>query len=265
MSTKSPVVALLTDFGVRDHYVGVMKGVLLSICPNLQLIDLTHEVAPQSVKEAAYLLWASYPYLPKGAIVLAIVDPGVGTSRRILLTKTKDHCFIAPDNGVLDLLLWQEKPRLVLALDDRSRVLESILPKRHSTTFHGRDIFAPIAANIACGMSIRSMGKKCGHGEIRDPFVTAQNSRVKPAILHIDRFGNIVTNVMLPDSQAPFLKGMVVGKRRVGRWVKTYEEAPAGVPCLIVGSSGLVEIVSNKADAALMLDASPESVLKLIV
>jgi S-adenosylmethionine hydrolase len=265
MVRKSPTVALLTDFGVRDHYVGVMKGVLLSICPDLRIIDLSHEVAAHCVKEAAYLLWASYRYLPKGTIVLVVVDPGVGTARRILVTKTNDHCFISPDNGVLDILLWQDQPRQVFALDPQSRFLKSIIFDKLSATFHGRDIFAPVAAHIARGMPVQRIGKECRRKNVGAPFVTGANCGVDPAVLHIDRFGNIITNILQPDSKARFVKGIVVGRKRVERWIEAYEQAPPLTPCLIVGSSGLIEIVANMKSAASLLHTSTESVLTLIV
>lgn len=266
MPKKPPIVALLTDFGVRDHYVGVMKGVLLSICPNLQIIDLSHEVAPHRVEDASYLLWASSLYLPLGAIVLVVVDPEVGTSRRILLARTKRHLYIAPDNGVLDLALWEEKPRDLIALDQGSRFVESIIPQKRSATFHGRDILAPVAAHIARGTPLNRFGKKIKLNVGVAPFISGMESTVEPRILHIDHFGNIVTNVLLPhDEQEPFVKGVAIGKRQVRRWIRTYEEAPPDTPCLIVGSSGLMEIVAKKRDAASMLGVSRGTVLKLIV
>lgn len=265
MPKKPPVVALLTDFGIRDHYVGVMKGVLLSICPNLQIIDLSHEIASQNTGEGSYLLWAAYPSLPIGSICLVVIDPGVGTSRRILLVKTKRQVFIAPDNGVLDLVLWQEKPLDVIALDEGSRFVEKLIPQKRSTTFHGRDVFAPIAAHIACGRPIRQFGRQCTYKHVDSPFITGRNSTVTPKILHIDRFGNLVTNILLQHhAEERFVNGIVIGKRRVDRWIGAYEEGPPDTPCLIVGSSGLVEIVAYKREASSVLRASRESSLKLI-
>ena len=256
---------MLTDFGARDHYVGVMKGVLLSICPDVRIIDICHEVAPQSIAEAAYLLWASYAYLPVGTIVLVVVDPGVGTQRDIVLARTKRNVFIAPDNGVLDYVLWQEKPLEVIALNYRSSLVEKMIQRKRSTTFHGRDVFAPLAAHIANGASLRQFGRKTPRGNVAEPFITKRDSGVEPKILHVDHFGNIITNIMQPQNGSPsFIRGIALGRKVIDRWIKTYAEAPLETPCLIVGSSGLIEIVVNKNSAASMLLSSHKLSLKLI-
>jgi len=265
MPKQPPVIALLTDFGARDHYVGAMKGVILSVCPNVRIIDLSHEVGPQGVAEAAYLLWASYAYLPFGTIVLVVVDPGVGTSRGIMMVKSIRNVFVAPDNGVLDYVLWQEKAVEVFAVNENSRFLQGILPRKRSSTFHGRDVFAPLAAHIAGGAPLPQLGRKAPRAKVREPFVSRLDSSVEPKILHIDRFGNIITNILQPQgSSPPFVKGIAVGRRVIDHWIKTYEEAPPETPCLIAGSSGLVEIVMNRESAGSFLHASSASSLKLI-
>lgn len=265
MPKRPPVLALLTDFGARDHYVGVMKGVILSICPTARIIDLSHEVEPQRVEEGAYQLWASYPHLPPGAVVLGVVDPGVGTSRRILLVKTKRNVFIAPDNGLLDFIIWQEKPGEIRVLDEEDSAVKKIIPRKPSKTFHGRDLFAPIAAHLARGTPLPRFGKRIPCPVVREPFVRSRESSVVPRILHIDHFGNIITNMGPPDDGShSFFNAIEVGGRKIDCWIRTYEEGPPETPCLIVGSSGLVEIVVNKNSAASLLQASPASSLKLI-
>jgi len=265
MPKQPPVIALLTDFGARDHYVGVMKGVLLSICPNVRIIDLSHEVAPQCVGEAAYLLWASYAYLPVGTITLVVVDPGVGTSRDIVMVKTRRNVFVAPDNGVLDYVLWQEKPLQVIAVSQESRFVQKILRSKRSTTFDGRDVLAPIAAHLAAGNPLRQFGRKKIRTKVTEPFVSRRDSNVEARILHIDHFGNIITNILPPQAGTlPFITGIAIGRKVIDRWIKTYEEAPSETPCLIVGSSGLIEIVVNKKSAASLLLSSHQPPLKLI-
>lgn len=265
MLKRPPVVALLTDFGTRDHYAGVLKGVLLTICPTLRIIDLSHDVAPQNIPEAAYLLWASFSYLPEGAIALVVVDPGVGTSRDIVIVKTKHHVFVAPDNGVLDYVLWQEKPQEMIVLNEGARFVRKILSPQRSTTFHGRDIFAPVAAHIAAGTPLRAFGRNIHPANMAEPFVCSRVSSVMPRILHTDCFGNIITNILPPnDGSPPFLTGIVVGRKTISRWIKAYEEAPPETPCLMIGSSGLVEIVANKKSAASLLRSSHPISLKLI-
>jgi S-adenosylmethionine hydrolase len=265
MLRKTPVVALLTDFGTIDHYVGVMKGVLLSICPTVRIIDLSHQVTPQDVQGASYLLWASYAYLPPGTIVLAVVDPGVGTSRKILLVKTRRNVFVAPDNGVLDLVLWKERPREVLYLREESRFLQKLIAEQISTTFHGRDIFAPVGAHLAAGKRLSSFGTRARGRSIPQPFVDRKGSNVGPRILHVDRFGNIITNILgLQDGKGTIVKALAVGNQIVSAWISTYAEAPPETPCLIVGSSGLVEIVMNQKSAASFLLSQKPTELKII-
>jgi S-adenosylmethionine hydrolase len=261
MTKPIPTVALLTDFGMSDQYVGVVKGILLSHCPRVRIIDLCHDVGRHSISAGAYLLWSSYRYLPAATVVLAVVDPGVGTARDILLMKTKQHLFVAPDNGLLDLVLWQEQKSDLYTLDVKSRFVRAALPKAISATFHARDILAPVCALLASGIGPEQIGRKVIRRSSESPFMSQEDTHGPARILHVDHFGNIITNIM-PAARAKsrFPQGIKVGQTSVTRWIQTYTEALPNTPSLIVGSSGLVEIVMNQQSAAARLLMGADSV-----
>jgi S-adenosyl-L-methionine hydrolase (adenosine-forming) len=264
MLKGNPIIALLTDFGLRDHYVGVVKGILLSHCPSLQIIDISHDVEPQNIQQGAYLLWASYRYLPEETVIAAIVDPGVGTSRDIIIATAGKRILVAPDNGVLDFVLWEEKVKEVTVVKTNLPTTKSILPHRISGTFHGRDVFAPLSAHLAQGGNAESLGKKEPVDWVQSPFVDKSNPKARPEVLHVDRFGNIITNIKGDEDRVPFeFRGLRLGSRRIYRWIDNYESAPADVPCLIVGSSGLIEIVIRNSTAAAALNADELTPLKI--
>jgi S-adenosylmethionine hydrolase len=257
-SGKNGLIALLTDFGSRDHYVGTMKGVVLSINPNACIVDITHDSTPHNIQEAAYHLWASYRYFPERTVFVAIVDPGVGTGRKIVCVENKHHTFIAPENGLLDPVVADEGIRHGYEIKQLSFAGKETI----SRTFHGRDIFAPLAALLSMGKHVNRFGKAM---DIRKPasfFFEGEQGTVRPSILHIDRFGNIVTNI--PER---FFESLTisVGMAKISRHIHNYSEAPENHPCLIVGSDGLVEIVLKESSAARALRAdlsTPISVLK---
>ncbi len=194
------IITLTTDFGLKDPFVGIMKGVILSICPQVTLIDLTHNITPQNIKEATFVLAGAYRFFPKGTIHVIVVDPGVGSQRRPLLAETPNHFFIAPDNGVLELIYQKEKVKVYHL--NRS---EYFLPQI-SATFHGRDIFAPVAAHLAHGVSPNALGE-----EITDfvrlnwPYPESSGRRLRGEVVYIDRFGNLITNISKEDF-AKFIK-----------------------------------------------------------
>lgn len=265
MQKRPSIAALLTDFGLNDHYAGVMKGVMLSICPSLRIIDISHGVEAQNVQQASYLLWASYRFLPEGAIIVCVVDPGVGGSRDIIAAKTKRHVFLSPRNGLLDLVLWQEAVKEVTVLQTDSPKTRSILPSSISSTFHGRDIFAPLAAHLALGARLGSLGPKTRVDWVKAPFVDHMNPQTQPRVLHVDRFGNIITNIAGGEGRAQHvIRGIQIGSTNVDRWIENYELAPRSIPCLIVGSSGLVEIVVKKRSAATYLSVDVNTSLKIL-
>jgi S-adenosyl-L-methionine hydrolase (adenosine-forming) len=265
MPTPSPVIALLTDFGLSDHYVATMKGVILSIAPNLRIIDLSHGVEVRNISRAAYLLWGSYRYFPKKTVFTCVVDPGVGTSREIIVARTESHLFVAPDNGILDFVLWSEKVRKVTVVQLETSRVRSLLPWPISKTFHGRDIFAPLSAHLAKGIDLKDLGKSSAVDWIQPPFVDEANPMTKARILDIDRFGNIITNIAGDEYERPRgVRGIKLGAKKIERWIDNYESAPSNVSCLIVGSSGLIEIVMKDQSAADALKANLDSALGVL-
>ena len=239
---RPPVVALLTDFGLKDPYVGLMKGVLLSVCPDVRIVDLSHEIAPQAVPDAHLLLSQAYRYFPEKTIFVAVVDPGVGSSRAIIGVQTSDHVFLAPDNGLLGFI---EGERRVVRIENEKYFLSP-----RSRTFHGRDIFAPVAGHLARGVDLGKMGPRIDRFErLRTP-----EPRVTPAgevvgeVMTVDRFGNLVTNI--PASRLRRAAEIRLKRRRIGRILRTYAEAPEGTLFGIVGSTGHLEISVNRGSAA---------------
>ena len=262
---KAPIqiIALLTDFGSRDQYVAAMKGVILSINPAAKILDITHEVQPQRVRQAGYLLWSVYKYFPKGTVFVSIVDPGVGSKRRILGVRTKQFIFLAPDNGLLDFILSEEKVMEEIEVreeDAKEYVLHDI-----SSTFHGRDVFAPLAAHISKGLLLKRLGVPLNPMLISSQFVRSQTDTKKARILHIDCFGNIITNLVMNDAEQvnKNLKAISAGTNLVTRSIHNYDEAPANTPCLIVGSNGLVEISVKNKSAAHLLRTTLDTPLKI--
>ena len=251
MHNISPVVGLLTDFGLRDHYVGVMKAVMDSACPGVRIIDITHEVESQNVHQGAYYLWASYRHFPAGAVIVAVVDPGVGSSRGIIGVKTNKHTLLAPDNGLLELVVWEEKVTEATMIRKEKAATRSILPRTISPTFHGRDIFAPLAAHLVQGTRLETLGAKTRVILGQSPFVARESPETKAKVLHVDKFGNIITNIRndVPGVRSHLLT-LRVGKRQIKTWTENYESVARGKACLMVGSSGLVEIVMNRRSAA---------------
>lgn len=260
-----PTIALLTDFGTRDPYVGTVKAVIAGINPNACVIDLAHDIAVHGVREAAYALWSSYRFFPPGTIFVAIVDPGVGSRREILIVQAGEFTFLAPENGVLDLVLSGQGALPVYSVrtsDDGGRWRRYALADV-SRTFHGRDVFAPLAAHLSLGVRPEQLGEE--REKLFPPvtFCDPVAGLGKPVLLHIDRFGNLITNIQLkPDG--PRMAGLKVGRQHVRTWIGSYGEAEPGHPCLIVGSSGLVEVVVQNGSAAKDLKATLETTLTLL-
>src|SRR3989449_5163655 len=188
-----PVIALLSDFGTRDHYAGTMKGVALGICPDATLVDISHDLPPQDVLAGALELAAAYKYFPAGTIFLAVVDPGVGSTRRGIAAEAGDYKFVAPDNGVLTAVLEEHPPRRAVELSERRYARPTV-----SRTFEGRDRFAPAAAWLAKGVDLGALGRSAGslhRLEVPKPTVEAGSGTVLGEVLRVDRFGNLITNI----------------------------------------------------------------------
>ena len=244
-----PVIALLTDFGTRDHYAGTMKGVALGICPDASFVDITHEIAPHDVLGGALELAASYKYFPTGTIFLVVVDPGVGSSRSPLAAEAGGYRFVAPDNGVLTLAFKDAAPRRVVELTERRYARPTV-----SRTFEGRDRFAPAAAWLAKGIDLSGLGRVLTSWHMLDvPEPMVADTKIQGEVLRVDRFGNLVTNVDRRTFER-FAGGgrfeIVAGTHAVDRVVATYAEELPGAVCALFGSSDHLEVAVNGASAA---------------
>lgn len=249
-----PVVALLSDFGVRDHYAGTMKGVVLSVCPDASLIDIVHEIPPHDVLAGALELAACYRYFPPGTVFLVVVDPGVGSSRRGIAAEAGAFRFVAPDNGVLTAVFRETPPAHVVELTNPEFARPSI-----SRTFEGRDRFAPAAGWIASGVSLAAFGAEVSdYQRLTIPEPTISDTEIGGEIVRIDRFGNLISNI---DSRAfgrlisSGSVAIVVNGREISRLVSTYAEGAAAEPCALLSSTDHLEIAVNGGNAAKMLDA----------
>lgn len=258
----APCVALLTDFGLRDPYVGIMKAVIMERCPSVRTIDISHDVAPHNILEGSYLLWSSYRYFPKGTVFLSVVDPGVGTHRAIVVLETADHVFLAPDNGLLSLVASANARAKMIEVSEAAREKYGIHPA--STTFHGRDIFAPLAAALALGKSPRSLGTVRSASNAVNSFVSLLDRPQNALVLHIDHFGNIITNICAGAGPETILPSLRVRSNLVSHWTSTYADAKERQPSMIVGSSGLVEIVLKNGNAAHQMRATAGDSVEMI-
>lgn len=249
-------ITLLTDFGEEDTYVGVMKGVIASVCPEARVIDLTHQVPPQDIATGAFLLDISVDYFPEGTIHVAVVDPGVGTVRKPIAVRTAQAFFVGPDNGIFTLVLQRHKPLQMVWLDR---------PQYHlpnpSATFHGRDIFAPVAAHIARGVALEDLGTSITRLQrLPLPRIRVDWLGIRATVVHIDRFGNAITNLTYTDYEAWRTRWDVkepVVEVAAGRALlpigRTYADVPHGQPLALFGSSERLEIAVNGGSAAQML------------
>ena len=257
-----PIVALLTDFGTRDHYVGTMKGVIAGLCPDAQLIDITHEIAPHDVLGGALELAAAYRYFPSGTIFVVVVDPGVGSHRRGIVADLGDYKFVAPDNGVLTVALEACKPKKVVELTERRYARPTL-----SRTFEGRDRFAPAAGWLARGIEPTAMGRPLGRWEIvAVPQPVAEAQHLRGEILRVDRFGNLISNIDRSTFDA-FRHDRAIrirlGAHEVERLVQTYAEAPEGTICALFGSTDHLEVARNGGSAAELLDCGRGALLQI--
>ena len=250
-----PVIALLTDFGTVDHYAGAMKGVILGICPDTTIVDISHDIPAHDVLAGALELAAAYKYFPAGTIFVAVVDPGVGSARRGLAADTGDYRFVAPDNGVLTLALRESPPKKVVELTERRYARPTV-----SRTFEGRDRFAPAAAWLAKGTQLPALGRPVNDLQKLDvpqPEVTGET--ICGVVLRVDRFGNLVTNIDRKSVERLALGGSVAidaAGHRVARLVATYSELPADGVGALFGSTDHLELAAPSASAADRLSLS---------
>ncbi|MEN6437404.1 MAG: SAM-dependent chlorinase/fluorinase [Syntrophobacter sp.] len=246
-----PIITLLTDFGLQDGYVACMKGVILGIAPEARLTDISHLIAPRDVRSGAFVLSTSYSYFPHGTIHVAVVDPGVGTERRAIAIRTPFQYLIGPDNGIFSFILSRQSGWEARSLSNPEFHLQPVSP-----TFHGRDIFAPVAAHLARGVPFESLGPRC------EPLFCDWGSPVRTEtgldgeIIHIDRFGNAITNVTRNtlENTAPIHQWVVqIAAAPPLPILKTYGHGLPGSALALVGGSGSVEIAVNRGSAALEL------------
>lgn len=244
-----PVIALLTDFGTRDHYAGTMKGVALGICPDATLVDITHEIPPHDVLSGALELAAAYKHFPAGTVFLVVVDPGVGSQRRGIAAESGGYRFVGPDNGVLSLALKDSPPKRVVELTERRYARPSV-----SRTFEGRDRFAPAAAWLAKGLELTGLGRTLtSWHSLMVPEPAVNGDRISGEVMRVDRFGNLVTNIDHRSFDRLAGGGAIeiaAGTHVVGKVVATYAEAEPGSVCALFGSTDHLEIAVNGGSAA---------------
>lgn len=245
------LVTLLTDFGLTDSYVGQLKGALLAVAPNALLVDLTHAVPPQDIRSGAFHLWAAVPVFPPGTIHLAVVDPGVGSRRRAIAARARrGDVFVGPDNGLLGPAI-DRLGGLVAAVELRE---PRFWRTEISGTFHGRDVFAPVAAHLSGGVALEALGPKLPmlDRSIVFPEPSRRGRVLTGEVLHVDTYGNLITN--LPASVLPPGFEVRVGNRRIKR-ATSYAAVEAGALLAVVGSSALLEISVRDGDARRVLRA----------
>ena len=245
-------IVLLTDFGHKDHYVGVMKGVISGIAKEVQVIDLCHEVSPQDVRSAAYLLGVSYRYFPSQTIFLCVVDPTVGTERRLIAAQLGNYYFLAPDNGTLTMVLDREEKKRVVQITNPIYRLARV-----SSTFHGRDILSPAAAHLARGLALTKLGEG-----IKGPLITLQGQVPKRGkqflegeIFYIDHFGNLITNLHSDLLHPTKNCEVTVRNKKIQEIGVCYAEVNKGELVAVVASSDFLEIAVNQGNAQKRLHA----------
>jgi S-adenosylmethionine hydrolase len=249
---EKPIITLLTDFGTRDHYVASMKGVILNINPRCVIIDITHQVNPHDIQEGAYILANTYSYFPKGTIHTAVIDPEVGGQRNPVLLKTKNYFFVGPDNGLFTLVAKRDGVKQVIRLTNKKYFLPKV-----SSTFHGRDIFAPAAGHLSLGINPKAFGEKLDHWVklgLKEPEVMGK--KLSGEILFIDHFGNLVSNI----DQARFtnfVRGhsfvMRIGEKAISNIKKGYWEGKDREIIALFGSGGFLEVSVREGSAQKIL------------
>jgi S-adenosylmethionine hydrolase len=254
------VITLLTDFGTDDEYVGLMKGVILSINPSATIVDMTHGINRQDIVQAAYAICAGYQYFPAGTVHLIVIDPGVGTQRSLLALKLENHFFIAPDNGVLSLLLSERNVSSLNQITNPKFFRDSVSP-----TFHGRDIIAPVGAHLTNGLDVSELGPEIDGSNVvfldRLNAHCTEEGELKGVVVAIDHFGNLITNIKseqltecLPSGLKSDLR-IRLGSNVIEGLVETYASMPAQTVSALIGSRGYLEIAINRDSAARRLNA----------
>ena len=268
MTVRQPrVITLLTDFGNQDAYVGIMKGVIAGINPFANIVDICHSISPQDIFSGAYLLYTSYKYFPRKTIHVVVVDPGVGSRRNIICVETKNYFFLAPDNGILSFIVQEERLKSIIRVTNSKYFLPSL-----SSTFHGRDVFAPVAAHLSLGVRSQKMGIKINQLKQLDmpKPVHKKAGQVEGQIIYIDRFGNLISNItkeylvkrvggQKSDACKKASKEKILSqrdtmettieKKKIIALSKNYTDVNAGEPLVLIGSAGFLEVSINQGNA----------------
>jgi len=259
-----PLVTLTTDFGLKDAYVAAMKGAMLHVEPSLRIVDVTHLVDPQDVMGAAFVLRQVIPFYPEGTVHLAVVDPDVGSARLPIAGRFEGHLFVGPDNGLLSLLLQGSQPDEVVVLDRRS----FWRTERPARTFNARDLFGPVAAHLASGRELDEVGTPTDtFRRLHWAHPLADDEGVQGFVVHIDRFGNCVTNIsreILENDPRSRRAKCYVGSTIIEGVHNTYTDVPKGEPLALVGSSNYLEVGVHGGDAATLLTIHKGSPVSLV-
>jgi S-adenosylmethionine hydrolase len=254
-----PIITLITDYGLDDHFAGVVKGVILGINPEVRIVDICHSIKSYDALDGAYTLAQSYRYFPPGTIHLVVVDPGVGGPRRPILASSAGYSFVAPDNGVLSTIYDADAAVEVREIQTAEYFLNPV-----SNTFHGRDIFAPVAARLSRGADPSQFGPQITD-YIRIPIPKVRrvgDDAVAGTVIKVDKFGNLITNISPEDvpelfSEKPSPFAITINSRRITHQYRSFSDAKSTEPFALLGSSGLLEIGINQASAAKILKAQP--------
>jgi S-adenosyl-L-methionine hydrolase (adenosine-forming) len=262
-----PLVALLTDFGSQDHYVGALKGAILTVCPEATLVDIHHEVPAHDVAEGAFSLAAAYGSFPPGTVFVAVVDPGVGSGRRALAIEAGRHRFVGPDNGIFSLVLEDAPLARVHQVTNASLFAPQVSP-----TFHARDLFGPVAARLASGLALEEVGPPLSDPvRLRAAGVRALGpGEWEGRVLHVDRFGNLITSFSRRDLEGILAtvdgdptELLTVVEGLVLPLARTYADVAEGEACALVGSGGRLEVAVHAGSAARILGASRDAPIRL--
>ena len=248
--SPAPVITITTDFGTSDGYLAAMKGAVLNACPQARLIDITHDIPPYDVMEAAFVLRQAAPYYPPGTIHLVVVDPGVGSDRLGVALRHQEHFYVGPDNGLFALVLETAEPDELVVLDSTN-----ITPGTPtSRTFHGRDIFGPSAARLACGVALSDLGSPaCEMRSLHWAIPIDDTHGIRGWVVHVDHFGNCITNIsrrIFERRAAGRLAKCYVGNSILRGLHGTYSDVAAGEPLMLFGSGDVLEVAVSQGNAA---------------
>ena len=259
-------ITMITDFGLQDEFVGVMKGVILGIDPEATIVDVNHGISPQDITEAAYALQSAFRYFPKGSIHLAVVDPGVGTDRSIIAVEHAGYIFLAPNNGLLWPIIGGSLRHPVYRVENRRLFLPRVC-----RTFHGRDIFAPVAGYLSAGGDLKALGPVLPFEEVeplQGGLMRLTGTReIEGVVVAVDRFGNLVTNIHQASLEALDKGNLVIylDRHRIDLWAETYAAGKQGDPIAVLGSRDCLEIAVNRGRADQVLGVGRGSSIRVRV